>query len=56
MLSLMMLQDGGFCPMCGMMAGWGWLGMLLMALFWIAVIGGLVWLVARLLGSRNGGR
>ena len=40
--------------MCEMMAGWGWAGMLLMALFWVAVIAGAIWLIARLLRGRGG--
>ena len=42
------------CPMCEGMAGpWGWAMMLLMGLFWIAVIGGVGWLLYRLLRGRG---
>ena len=44
------------CPMCEAMTGpWGWAMMLLMGLFWIAVIGGVGWLLYRLLRGRGGG-
>ena len=36
-----------------MMGVWGWVMMLLMALFWIAVLGGLGWLVYRLVNRRR---
>lgn len=51
--SVAMIQGQGFCPMCGTMAGWGWMGMILMVLFWAAVIALLVWLVYRLVGGRG---
>ena len=42
------------CPMCdGTMGVWGWVMMLVMALFWIAVLGGLGWLVYRLVNRRR---
>ena len=40
--------------MCDMMMSWGWGGMLLVALFWIVVLGAAVWLVARLVRGRRG--
>ena len=52
--TILMIQEQGHCPMCEMMAGWGWLGMLLMALFWVAVIAGAVWVIVRLLRGRSG--
>lgn len=48
------VQQSDVCPMCEMMAGWGWAGMLLMGLFWIAVLAAVVWLIARLLRGRTG--
>lgn len=42
------------CPMCdGMMGPWGWVMMLLAALFWIAVIGGLAWFLYTLARRRG---
>ena len=45
------------CPMCEAMTGpWGWVMMLLMGLFWLAVLGGLGWLLYRLArGWRSSG-
>jgi putative membrane protein len=37
----------------GMMAGFGWLGMLMMALFWIAVVVLLVWGLTSILSARQ---
>lgn len=52
------IQASGACPMCDMMLGMGWWGMLLMALFWIVVLGLAGWLIYRLFRgwSRNRGR
>lgn len=38
------------CPDGWMMGSWGWLMMLLAALFWLLIIGGIVWLVVWLVG------
>ena len=51
-----MPQDNGFCPMCDWMLGWGWGMMLLVALFWIAVIALVVWAVYRFTRGRGYGR
>ncbi len=53
-LSSSMVQQRGFCPMCEIMAGWGWAGMLLMGVFWIAVIAAVVWLIARMVRGTRG--
>jgi uncharacterized membrane protein len=47
------IQGRGFCPMCDMMVGWGWAGMLIMGLFWIAIIAAVVWLILRLVRGRG---
>lgn len=44
-LGTLALQDGGMCPMCEGMMGMGWIGILLMALFWILVLAGIGWLI-----------
>ena len=51
-------QYGGRCPGFGMMGGWGmgWLGMILMAAFWILVIVGLVFLIRWLIQTTGTGR
>lgn len=49
------VQQQGFCPMCEAMGGWGWAAMLLMGVFWIAVIVAVVWSIARLVRGRGGG-
>ena len=49
-----MPQGDGVCPMCEWMMGWGWGMMLLFALFWIAVIALLGWLLYRFMKSRGG--
>lgn len=49
-----LFQRDGFCPMCDMMAGWGWVGMILVVLFWIALIAAVVWLVVWLVARRRG--
>jgi hypothetical protein len=38
-----------------MNGGWMWLWGSVMAVFWIAVIGLVVWLVVRAVNTRNGG-
>lgn len=52
-IGILAVQDTGTCPMCDMMMGMGWWGILLMALFWILVLGGVGWLIYRLVGSRG---
>ena len=43
------------CPMCEAMSGpWGWVMILLMAVFWITLFGLLAWLVYRLVRRRSG--
>lgn len=37
----------------GWMSGWGWLMMILVVVFWLLVIGGVVWLVVWLAGRTN---
>ena len=51
-----MPQDNGFCPMCDWMLGGGWGMMLLVALFWIAVIALVIWAVYRFAHRRRGYR
>ena len=50
--SSLIIQQQSSCPMCDMMMGWG--GMLLVALFWIVVLGAAVWLIARMVRGRRG--
>ena len=49
-----MPQGDAVCPMCEWMMGWGWGMMLLFALFWIAVIALLGWLLYRFMKGRGG--
>lgn len=43
-----------WCPMCEMMmGGWGWWGMILMGLFWLIVIGLVIWLVYRMVKAQG---
>lgn len=47
-------QGQGWCPMCpGMDGSMGWVWMLLMGLFWIAVLGGVIWILYRLARSQG---
>lgn len=39
--------------MCSMMGPWGWIGMILVALFWIAILAGVIWLVYRIAKSQG---
>jgi putative membrane protein len=49
------LQAGPMCPMCDRMAGMGGWGMLVIAVFWISLLGAGGWIVYRLVrGSRRG--
>lgn len=48
-----MPQRDAVCPMCEWMMGWGWGMMLLFALFWIAVIALVGWLLYRFMRSRG---
>lgn len=48
-----MPQDGAVCPMCEWMMGWGWGGMLLMGLFWIALIALVAWAAYRIAKGRG---
>lgn len=48
-----MPQNDGFCPMCDWMLGWGWGMMLLVMLFWVAVIGLVAWAVYRFARGRG---
>lgn len=49
-----MPQSDAMCPMCEWMMGWGWGVMLLFALFWIAVIALVGWLIYRFMKGRGG--
>lgn len=49
-----MPQGDATCPMCEWMMGWGWGMMLLFALFWVAVIGLVGWLIYRFMKGRGG--
>lgn len=48
-----MRSGDAVCPMCEWMMGWGWGTMLLVALFWVAVIGLIVWALYRYARSRG---
>ena len=48
-----MPQDGAVCPMCEWMMGLGWGAMLIMALFWIALIALVAWAVYRIARGRG---
>jgi putative membrane protein len=51
------MQAGPMCPMCDRMAGMGPWGMLLIALFWILLLGVAGWIVYRLVrGWSRGAR
>lgn len=41
-------QERWWCPMCGYTGAGGWAMMFFMTLFWLALIGAVVWLVYRL--------
>lgn len=51
----LVLQAGRMCPMCERMAAMGGWGMLVIAVFWILLLGAIGWIVYRLVrGSRRG--
>lgn len=53
MLNIAAVQGPGWCPMCPMMGSWGWIGMILAALFWIAILAAVIWLVYRVARSQG---
>lgn len=48
-----MRQGDTICPMCGWMMEWGWGMMMLFALFCVAVIALVGWLIYRLMKGRH---
>lgn len=43
----------GLCPMCASMMGMGWGMMVLFALFWVAVLALIGWVIYRLVSGRR---
>lgn len=53
MVMLAALQGSGWCPMCPTMGPWGWVWMILIGLFWLAIIAALIWLFYRIARSQG---